>query len=138
MKTFTMPYRGKMRKVRFRVGSYQQYGDLAIDIEVRRWPFHWECWDRLTVNIIPQIGPNFALIDTNKLGEDVVPWLEESNLAFSTRWAERSGFCMYPQVIFHGYMLKKADPKGYRRHLCEWDERNRFHATKDPADTQNF
>lgn len=144
MKKYKMPYLGKNRKIRLRIASYQNNGNLAIEIEVKSGLFHWEAWDMLTVNVVPQSGPNFALIDTNKLGDDVVSWLVEKKLAVPTSWAERSGFCLYPQVMFHTDALTQADPEGYQGHIRHWEARkndgaqNRGEANRGDQDEYEF
>ena len=121
MRAYRMPYMGKVRKVRFHIASYQNTGNLAIEIMAKMGPFRWEPCDMMTVNLSKQFGPEFALIDTNHVGEEVLGWLIRKKLAIKTGWAEQSGFCMYPQVRFHKDFLKRADPEGYRELISYWE-----------------
>lgn len=124
MKNYRMLYCGKERTVRLRIVNYANNGNLAIRIDSKIGASRWQAGRMLTVNVISQIGPEFALIDTNNMGDHMVPWLEDNGLAISTGWAERSGFCLYPQVMFFEEALEEADPKGYREHIRQWEERN--------------
>lgn len=123
MKTYKMKLYGKEHTVRLSIASYVNNGNLAVALEVKRGLSFWDDAGMLTVNIGPQQEPNLAMIDTNNLGNEIIEFLKENDLARSTGWAEYCGFCRYPQVMFSPDALKQADPQGYQEHISQWETR---------------
>ena len=130
---FKMPCCGGIKEVRLCVHSYDLYGNLAIETRIRTGPFRWETADMLTVNISPRGNADYALIDTNKLGGNILAWLEETHLAIPTDREEQSGFCIYPECHFNPELLMNVDPKGYARHIRQWNERRALEKLRTAA-----
>ena len=48
-----------------------------------------------------------GFIDTNNLGNNIIQWLIDNNLAMQTGRFGKSGFCVYPEVKFNMDEVKK-------------------------------
>lgn len=110
--------------IRLHICSYQTYGNLAIEMEALI-NGEWGPWNTLTVNITPRFGPNFALIDTNNNGEEIMTWLTENGLGVPTIGWERSGYCIYPEFMFFEKKLREISESEYETHLRGWNQRIR-------------
>ena len=121
MKVYAYKKYGKKYKVRLEIGKYACGKHLAI--EMIYWDTEdkmWLPWSTLTVNL-PQYGlsENYAFIDTNNNGEEIVKWLEKNNLAKFQDGYGYSGMCAYPLFYFEPDVLREIDPEGYQRYIEE-------------------
>lgn len=72
-----------------------------------------EPWGDLSVNLGIPVEKDCAFIDTNNLGEEILPWIEKTGLGSPTGRTERSGFVVYPEYHFNPGRLKELDDFGY-------------------------
>ena len=62
----------------------------------------------LTVNLVGEhCDEDCGFIDTNNLGNNIIQWLIDNNLAMQTGRFGKSGFCVYPEVKFNMDEVKK-------------------------------
>lgn len=107
-----LPWQGEKVSLELQVRSYYNGGSLALLLA------DWsqgepEPWGDLTVNLGCSVGKECAFIDTNDLGEEILPWIEKNGLGEPTGRTERSGFAVYPEYRFHPERLKELDDNGY-------------------------
>ena len=103
-KIYNLKAYGKDHKIILGKTSYRDNKTLAVlMIEVFK-DGHEEDWATLTVNLPVNLGiPNITdtqFIDTNNLGNEIIKWLKDNNIANTTGIELPSGYCMYPCVVF--------------------------------------
>lgn len=101
MKTYKLNAWGNEYNIALKKTEYTN-GRTAIIMNVVEDNKIVEQWGVLTVNLPdePLLGENFAYVDTNNNGQDIIGWLEENNIAHTTGFYGFSGFCSYPMVEF--------------------------------------
>lgn len=113
----TFPYEkyGTTRPIQLQITCYLD-GNLAI--EMISWESGTpELWNTLTINLPGRRKTNYAFIDTNNNGKDILAWLIRHGLAIATGSFSQSGFCTYPEYRFREERLRKIDPDGYENYL---------------------
>lgn len=90
---------GEVIEVFLMRGRYIDNDNLAIDM-MSDEDGYIEPYAHLTVNIDDFDDDYTACIDTNNLGEDIIDWLEENEIAIPLGYSLQSGFCSYPVVAF--------------------------------------
>lgn len=108
-------WHGEMAFLDLQVRSYYNGGRLALKL------IDWsqedpEPWGDLSVNLGIHVEKDCAFIDTNNLGEEILPWIEKNGLGSPTGRTERSGFVIYPEYHFDPERLKELDDYGYEQY----------------------
>ena len=104
---------GKKVPLELQVRAYYCGGALALMLA------DWtsgepEPWADLTVNLGGPDKKDCAFVDVNKLGQDILPWIEQNGLGQPTGRSQRSGFVVYPEYRFDSERLKELDDEGYK------------------------
>ena len=108
-----LEWEGKKVPLELQVRAYYCGGALALMLA------DWtsgepEPWADLTVNLGEPDKKDCAFVDVNKLGQDILPWIEQNGLGRPTGRSQRSGFVVYPEYRFDSERLKELDDEGYR------------------------
>lgn len=102
----------KMALLDLQVCSY--YNETKLALKLVDWSQEDpEPWGDLSVNLGIPVEKDCAFIDTNNLGEEILPWIEKTGLGSPTGRTERSGFVVYPEYHFNPGRLKELDDFGY-------------------------
>lgn len=97
---------GNEYEITFAKATYMDNGNLAVLMYNKEPDYgYWEDYATLTVNVIALDYPR-AAIDTNNLGEDIVAWIEENDIAHDPLTNVQSGFCTYPIMDFNEEWLE--------------------------------
>lgn len=109
-KTYTLNFYGKKYPVCLAKCNYVNNGKLAILMFVTTPKGKIkEEFGNLTVNIddsnIFANDVDTQFIDTNNLGNEIIHWLVENNIAKPTGMIGFSGFCSYPLFKFNKEVL---------------------------------
>lgn len=111
---------GKKAALEVQVCSYYSTGGLAVLLA------DWssgvpEPWGDLTVNLGYSVEKDCAFVDVNRLGENVLAWIEKNALGKPTGRTERSGFVTYPECRFNAERLQALDDNGYFGYCKQYD-----------------
>jgi len=100
-------------EIRLHCHRYEIDKSLAVIMDCRDPELgYWEPYADLTV-FIERLGQrNLACVDANNLGEHIIEWCEENNIAFFTGRSIPSGYCSYPVMEFT-YEFLKTHPIEY-------------------------
>lgn len=109
VKTYRYKKNGKAYEVVLAKTKYVENNALAIAM------FTWnnkhkyfEFWDTITVNLsMNMVSENYAFINTNDNGKEIIDWLIDNKLGFPTYRECRSGYCSYPEFMFNVDVLKE-------------------------------
>jgi len=108
-KIYNFDFYGDVHKVVLRKGTYQNNNTLAIQMVEVYDDGNEEMFGVITKNIDDSNylckDNNCAFIDTNNMGNDIVKWLRENNVATCKGPVGFSGFCCYPLVEFNADVL---------------------------------
>lgn len=85
--------------VTFEKGNYLNNNNLYIGVIA--WDEGYpEPWCDMTVNLQGKLPDNYAYVDTNNGGNELLEFIIENNLGTQVG-VGASGFCVYPLVKFH-------------------------------------
>lgn len=99
MKMLTLNKYGKEHPITFELGRYELNGNLYVGMITHENGYP-EPWQNLTVNLGLKCENNYAFIDTNNNGHEILYWLLENCLGVLTGREIRSGWCTYPEFLF--------------------------------------
>ena len=114
----------KKLSLELQVRPYYNAGKLAL-LMVDWTNGEPEHWGDLTVNFGASTAKDCAFVDVNKLGENILSWIEKNGLGKPTGRKERSGFVEYPEYHFDAKRLQELDDYGYHEYSRIFDQANR-------------
>lgn len=91
--------------------NYENNDNLAVILYEKE---SGEMYGVVSVNLCPLL-PNFAFVDTNNMGENIIDFLKENKIATSTGTYRQSGWCRFPLYEFD--MGKLTPVKEYSESL---------------------
>lgn len=103
-KIYNLKLYGEKHRIVLAKTTYSNNGTIAILMLEKMPDGTEEEWGTLTVNLQDQIveaNKTSAYIDTNNLGNDIIRWLVDNDIATITPFIGFSGYCSYPYVMFH-------------------------------------
>lgn len=108
---------GSDHHMTFHLANYADNGTLYVGLLTSEEGYE-EPWQNLTVNLNESClcDENYAYIDINNNGSEIISWLEQNNLGEVTEIWAASGFCMYPKFRFNMDELMKHVTRDER--LC--------------------
>lgn len=110
MKTYKLEKYGETYEIALAKGTYASNGTLAILMYLVENGEITELWNDLTTNIpMSSAHDNFAYIDTNNNGKDIVEWLEKNKIGKDTLSTASSGWCVYPLFKFDKKVLAEME-----------------------------
>lgn len=110
------------------------YEKRNLAVQMLYWNRKYKCWlpwESLTVNLDGKREKNYAFIDTNYNGEEILPWIVRYRLAVPTGRTRQYGLCTYPEYRFREEALRRFDKKGYERYLMELEKCRARNGKKD-------
>lgn len=99
MKTLTLNKWGSNHQMTFELNRYADNGNLYVGLIANENGYP-EPWQNLTVNLGVKCEENYAFIDTNNNGWEIIDWLLRNRLGLLTGIEMRSGWCSYPEFHF--------------------------------------
>lgn len=105
IKTVYLPIRKKAVRVAFEVLKYPN-DNTAIEL-FKPTLCGYEDYDTLTINTGDIFPKEYACIDTNHHGEEIVSRLEKLKFGKRMDWYCVSGYCQYPVFHFDLNQIKK-------------------------------
>lgn len=111
MKTLILKKYGKGHPMSFKLARYAENGNLYVGL-ITHEDGYPEPWQNLTVNLSVKCEENYAFIDTNNNGHEILYWLLENCLGILTGREMRSGFCVYPEFLFFPNRLLEYTSEG--------------------------
>ena len=110
MKTYKLEKYGETYEIVLIRGTYASNDTLAIEMYLVEDGEITECWDNLTTNIpMGRARDNFAYIDTNHNGKEIMEWLKKNKLGKETLESASSGWCVYPLFEFNKKALETME-----------------------------
>ena len=106
MQTLNLNAWGTQHPISFYLSKYAENNNLYVGMTTHYEGFP-EPYGDLTVNLSVKCEDDCAFIDTNNLGESIIEWLVENNLAVQTGRMRQSGWCFYEEVRFNMQELMK-------------------------------
>ena len=110
MRTLTLNKYGKRHPITFMLNQYASNGNLYVGLITHEEGY--EPWSNLTVNFDVKCEKNCSFIDTNNNGNEIIVWLVENGLGYTTGLEMRSSFCTYPEFKFNMDKLLQYVMKG--------------------------
>lgn len=121
MKIFELHKYGTAYPIQLEVATYPE-GNLAITMTT--WSSGVpEPWSNLTVNLEGRRKRDFAFIDINNNGSEILSWIIRHGLGVPTGQTQQSGYCVYPEFHFRPDILRQIDPDGYGTYIQEQNAR---------------
>lgn len=100
MKTYNLTSYGRTRPISLTISKYTENNNLAIFMTSYEEGYP-EPWSNLTVNLSEKLPLDFAYVDTNNNGQEILKWIEDNKLGKFTGVMKRSGYCTYPLYTFN-------------------------------------
>jgi hypothetical protein len=98
---------GAVHPIELQVAKYGYNNSLAIRM-ITHEAGYAEPWSNLTVNLVDDLKPDCAFVDTNNNGPEILQWIEENKLGKPTGRMEQSGYCKYPEYKFDLEKIKEG------------------------------
>lgn len=97
MKNYKLRAWGADHLIRLEIGRYSNNGNLAIEM----YTDEGEPWSSLTVNLYEKLPPDYAYVDINDNGNEIITWIQKNGIGEPTGRVRSSGFCIFPEVKFN-------------------------------------